>query len=67
MESNSFPMCIHVSQAVVDRYPARDQFVSLGERQIKGKGIMVTFLYKVSHSSIWTRLIGCHAFVQQMQ
>jgi len=48
MESNSFPMCIHVSQAIVDRYPDRDQFVSLGERQIKGKGIMVTSLYKVS-------------------
>jgi len=48
MESNSFPMCIHVSQAVVDRCPARDQFISLGERQIKGKGIMVTSLYKVS-------------------
>ncbi|DBB18216.1 hypothetical protein WJX82_000391 [Trebouxia sp. C0006] len=46
MESNSFPMCIHVSQAVVDRCPARDQFISLGERQIKGKGIMVTSLYK---------------------
>ncbi|KAL0026791.1 hypothetical protein WJX77_001496 [Trebouxia sp. C0004] len=46
MESNSFPMCIHVSQAVVDCCPVRDQFVSLGERQIKGKGIMVTSLYK---------------------
>ena len=48
MESNSFPMCIHVSEAVVDRYPVKDQFVCLGERQIKGKGIMVTSLYKVT-------------------
>ena len=41
-------MCIHVSEAVVDRYPVKDQFVCLGERQIKGKGIMVTSLYKVT-------------------
>ena len=49
MESNSFPMCIHVSEAVVDRSLNRDQFVCLGERQIKGKGIMTTSLFKVKH------------------
>lgn len=47
MESNSFPMCIHVSNAVVETSSQKDQFVCLGERSIKGKGIMVTSLYKV--------------------
>ena len=47
MESNSFPMCIHVSDAVVERSSNKDQFVCLGERSIKGKGIMITSLYKV--------------------
>lgn len=48
MESNSFPLCVHVSDAVVQKAAAADKFVCLGERQIKGKGIMVTSLLKAS-------------------
>ncbi|KAL3153016.1 Hexokinase-3 [Trebouxia sp. C0009 RCD-2024] len=58
MESNSFPMCIHVSEAVVDTSSQKDQFVCLGERSIKGKGIMVTSLYKVG-----TPLLCCVGLV----
>lgn len=47
MESNSFPLCVHVSEAVVQKSTNKDQFVCLGERQIKGKGIMTTYLLKV--------------------
>lgn len=48
MESNSFPSCMHVSDAVVQGLQAQaDKFVPLGERAIKGKGNMVTHLYKV--------------------
>ena len=52
MESNSFPMCIHVSDAVVQRSANKDQFVCLGERQIKGKGIMITSLFKVQFTTV---------------
>ena len=48
MESNSFPSCMHVSDAVVKGLRSQaDNFVSLGERAIKGKGNMTTHLYKV--------------------
>lgn len=47
MESNSFPLCVHVSEAVVQKSTDKDKFVCLGERQIKGKGIMTTYLLKV--------------------
>ncbi|KAK9828691.1 hypothetical protein WJX72_001553 [[Myrmecia] bisecta] len=47
MESNGFPMCIHVSQAVVDDLQRPDAFAALGERQIKGKGKMYTYVAKV--------------------
>ena len=47
MESTSFPMCIQASAAVVEDASMPDSFVPLGDRAIKGKGIMPTFLYKV--------------------
>ena len=48
MESNSFPMCMHVSDAVVKGLQSQaNNFVHLGERAIKGKGNMITHLYKV--------------------
>ena len=51
MESNSFPSCMHVSDAVVKGLKNQaDLFVPLGERPIKGKGNMVTHLYKVGHA-----------------
>ena len=50
IESNSFPSCMHVSDAVVKGLSKQgDMFVPLGERAIKGKGNMFTSLYKVSH------------------
>ena len=49
MESNSFPSCMHVSDAVVQGLQSQaDMFVCLGKRAIKGKGDMVTHLYKVT-------------------
>ena len=54
MESNSFPSCMHVSDAVVKGLQSQaDHFVSLGERAIKGKGNMITHLYKVGSASAW--------------
>ncbi|DBA81613.1 hypothetical protein WJX77_010729 [Trebouxia sp. C0004] len=48
MESNSFPSCMHVSDAVVKGLQSQaDNFAPLGERAIKGKGKMVTHLFKV--------------------
>ncbi|KAK9819755.1 hypothetical protein WJX72_001989 [[Myrmecia] bisecta] len=47
MESNGFPMCIHVSHNVVeDMKHSKEQFAPLGERFIKGKGSMLTYLIK---------------------
>ena len=48
MESTGAPMAIQASQAVVDDAGMSDAFCHLGERLIKGKGIMPTYLYKVS-------------------
>lgn len=50
MESNGFPMAVHVSQDVYDDIEDETDklsFHSLGERTIKGKGIMHTHLLKV--------------------
>ena len=47
MESTSVPMAVQVSQAVVDDMGTPDAFLALGERTIKGKGKMATFLLKV--------------------
>ncbi|EKX47706.1 hypothetical protein GUITHDRAFT_69510, partial [Guillardia theta CCMP2712] len=46
MESNGFPMCVHVSKATYDVGKDFFDFVSCGGREIKGKGIMETFLLK---------------------
>ena len=47
MESTSFPLSVQVSQAVVDDAEMDDLFHPLGERNIKGKGLMPTYLVKV--------------------
>ena len=59
MESNSFPMCIHVSNAVVETSSQKEKFVCLGERSIKGKGVMVTSLYNVCLLMQGNRGSGC--------
>ncbi|KAK9789210.1 hypothetical protein WJX73_000342 [Symbiochloris irregularis] len=46
MESTGFPMAIQVSQAAMEDANQPQRFVALGERQIKGKGMMPTYLYK---------------------
>ena len=48
MESNGFPMCIHVSQAYLESLtPALQRtFVSCGIKHIKGKGDMETFVLR---------------------
>lgn len=66
MESTSFPMAVQVSKAVADDTGAADIFQPLGERNIKGKGLMTTYLLKVSllaavHTSLCaSMLIGRH-------
>ena len=47
MESTSFPMAVQLSAAAVADAANADRFSALGERMIKGKGIMSTFLLKV--------------------
>lgn len=48
MESLSFPGCIQLSTAVYHAWPAgQDQMHCMGERTVKGKGIMTTYLLKV--------------------
>ena len=51
MESHGFPMCIHLSETVVGQAVAdgecRSAFMLYGEREIKGKGFMKTYLAKV--------------------
>uniref|UniRef100_A0A7S0WIH5 Guanylate cyclase n=1 Tax=Chlamydomonas leiostraca TaxID=1034604 RepID=A0A7S0WIH5_9CHLO len=47
MESLSFPMCVQVSSDMAAHWDqASDQLVTLGERDVKGKGRMTTFLLK---------------------
>ena len=45
-------MAIQSSQAVVEDLGTQDAFASLGSRMIKGKGKMVTYLYKACPSSL---------------
>lgn len=47
MESNSFPMCVHLSEAAYEDAHRPANFEPMGTRQIKGKGKMDTYLYKV--------------------
>ncbi len=47
MESTGFPMAVHVSQMVVAASETPDDFVEVGTRDVKGKGLMTTYLLKV--------------------
>ena len=47
MESKGFPMTIHVSDAVFNGLRDPDMLAPCGQRAIKGKGDMHTFLVKV--------------------
>ena len=65
MESNSFPMCIHLSEVAYKNLGNHmSQAVSMGKRAIKGKGEMVTYLAKVGSipilSCICIRLSAWH-------
>lgn len=44
MESNGFPMCVHVSVDTMQLLHDCFDFEGLGPREIKGKGLMETFL-----------------------
>eukprot|EP00898_Chlorokybus_atmophyticus_P007811 jgi/Chlat1/8030/Chrsp71S07504 len=46
MESNGFPMAVHVSESTYSRLKDKYEFVPFGQRQIKGKGLMATYLLK---------------------
>ena len=60
MESNSFPMCIHLSEVAYKNLGNHmSQAVSMGKRAIKGKGEMVTYLAKVGSSLILSRVFIC--------
>ena len=47
MESSVFQMAVQDSQSVVDEVDTPENFHALGERNIKGKGTMTTYLMKV--------------------
>ncbi len=47
MESNAFPMTIHVSEAFYQDVKDASKFAPCGPRVIKGKGDMLTYLVKV--------------------
>lgn len=47
MESNGFPMCIHVSSATKILLEDECDWIEYGSRQIKGKGSMTTYIAKV--------------------
>ncbi|KAK9836885.1 hypothetical protein WJX74_010424 [Apatococcus lobatus] len=47
MESNGFPMTVHVSEAFVNDMRDPSMFVPCGARLIKGKGDMMTYLAKL--------------------
>lgn len=47
MESTGYPQAIHVSNAVFDLAPHKEMFARLPEIDVKGKGLMTTYLVKV--------------------
>ncbi len=61
MESNGFPMTIHVSEAFYQDAQDTSMFVACGPRVIKGKGSLVTYLVKVNVSNTI-----CANYLQQM-
>lgn len=60
MESNSFPMCIHLSEVAYKNLGSHmSQAVSMGKRAIKGKGEMVTYLAKVGSMLFFCCVLIC--------
>ena len=49
MQSTGFPMAVQVSSAVVEAVDQGAAFHPLGERPVKGLGMVPTFLLKVRH------------------
>ena len=51
MESHGMPGCVHLSapcfEALIEEGALEEDFRALGETQIKGKGVMQTYLAKV--------------------
>jgi hypothetical protein len=48
METLSYPMCVQLSSQLVTKWPGADaHIVLLGDRPVKGKGKMTTYLLKV--------------------
>ena len=60
MESNSFPMCIHLSEVAYKNLGNHmSQAVGMGKRAIKGKGEMVTYLAKVGSTLVFPCMFIC--------
>ena len=63
-ESNGFPMTIHLSEAAhKELVPVLgdDYFVSVGKRNIKGKGTLQTYLAKVGCGCAYAIAVGMHS------
>jgi hypothetical protein len=59
MESLSYPMCVQLSSQAVDMWPAAAiEAVCLGERPVKGKGTMTTYLLKASRAQYVSKTSG---------
>mmetsp|Transcript_12645 Transcript_12645/g.34968 ORF Transcript_12645/g.34968 Transcript_12645/m.34968 type:complete len:404 (-) Transcript_12645:32-1243(-) len=56
MESHGYPMCIHVSQATKELLEDCQEWVPAGQRYIKGKGRMTTYLAKIGD---WEEALEC--------
>ena len=70
MESTSFPMSIQLSEAASQDLGMPDSVYPMGERFMKGKGMMVTFLAKVgAHATcsmcpqMYTDRLHCKAYL----
>ncbi len=88
MESSSFPMCIHFSQATrtsldrawmlrslrnsaggaepqdtADARESAPEFVTLGARYQKGKGLITSHLLKVSMDFLYYVLVACYGII----
>ncbi|GIL60119.1 hypothetical protein Vafri_14766 [Volvox africanus] len=72
MESTGFPMCIHVSENVYQHHPNPEgELLEVGEREVKGKGRMRTYLVRVGAWEIALRDLAVRhqaaASLQQQQ
>ena len=57
MESNGYPMCIHVSSEFVDNCKLKQyMFKCCGKKKIKGNGYMCTYLY-MHKNQLWKKHI----------